>query len=340
MAPGKILIVKPSSLGDIVHSLPVLNALSKTFPDAVIDWVIAHGFEGLLEGHPMIRKLWIIRKDNWKKIRNVRETVQSISVLFKQLKGEQYDVVIDLQGLLRSGLIASATASPMRIGLKEAREGSRVFYTHTVEGGKNGHAVDRYLKIAGFLGCDISDVRFPLPPTGQTSFPQVPEKYAVLVPGARWGTKLWPAEEFGKLASALPMTTLVIGGRADTDIANVVVSLSGGKARSLAGETDIKDLIEILRRAQFVVSNDSGPMHIAAALAIPVFAIFGPTDPRKTGPYGGGHTIIRSSVPCAPCRRKSCEDARCMKEITARNVYDIIAATLSRERPKGGTERP
>jgi heptosyltransferase-1 len=169
MSPHKTLIVKPSSLGDIVHSLPFLNALKKCFPEAEIDWVIAQGFEGILEGHPMIRRLWVIKKDAWKKIRNVRDTIQEIKLLFRELKREKYDLVIDLQGLLRSGIITSATASPVRIGFKEAREGSRVFYTHTVEGGKNIHAVDRYLNIIQYLGCDISDISFPFPPTESTS---------------------------------------------------------------------------------------------------------------------------------------------------------------------------
>jgi ADP-heptose:LPS heptosyltransferase len=194
--PRKILIVKPSSLGDIVHSLPFLNALTKCFTEAQIHWVIAQGFEELLEGHPMIRRLWVIKKDSWKKIQHARHTIQEIKVLFKKLKLEKYDLVIDLQGLLRSGVITAATGSPVRIGFTEAREGSRVFYTHTVEGGKNIHAVDRYLKIAQFLGCDISEIVFPFPglqsPSSCIPHPSSlhsPEGYAVIVPGARWKTK-------------------------------------------------------------------------------------------------------------------------------------------------------
>ncbi|MEO0266395.1 MAG: glycosyltransferase family 9 protein, partial [candidate division WOR-3 bacterium] len=157
-SPKKILIVKPSSLGDIVHSLPFLNAINMHFPQAEIHWLIASAFKDLLEGHPMIYKLWIIRKDDWKRIRRLNKTIGELRGLFKDLKKERFDLVIDLQGLLRSGLLTFATASPIKIGFNEAREGSRLFYSHRVEVGKNVHAVDRYLKIAKFLGCDISDI--------------------------------------------------------------------------------------------------------------------------------------------------------------------------------------
>lgn len=159
----KILIIKPSSLGDVVHSLPFLNSVRKCFPQAEIHWIIAKGLEGLLEGHPMVNKLWIINKDAWKKIKNVKGTVSELNVLFKKLKREKFDIVVDLQGLLRSGILAAATSAPLRVGFSEAREGSRFFYTHKIKGGRDIHAVDRYLKIADFLGCNITDIRFPLP---------------------------------------------------------------------------------------------------------------------------------------------------------------------------------
>jgi len=371
--PEKILIVKPSSLGDIVHSLPFLHAMKTCIPAASIDWVVAGGFEELLEGHPMIQRLWIINKDAWKKIGLVKNTITEIKKLFKELKKEEYDLVIDLQGLLRSGIITKATGAPLRIGFKEAREGSRLFYTHKVEGGKDIHAVDRYLKIASFLGCDISQISFPFPDltadcinmSSQLSFTQAKrvwnpsesplakgekggclqerfrtsrndrlttesgfingnspssfilhpssidfrEDYAVTVPGARWKTKRWSPENFGKLASLLPLKTVVVGGKGDRDISDEIVSLSEGKALSLAGETSLKQLVEIIKGAKFVVSNDSGPMHIAAALGIPVFAIFGPTDPKRTGPYGHGHTIIMPKLLCSPCFKRTCDDS-------------------------------
>ena len=322
----KILIVKPSSLGDVVHSLPFLNVAKKCYSNAEIHWVIAKGLENLLEGHPMIDKLVIIHKDMWKKITHAQRTVKEIKALLKRLKQEKYDLVIDLQGLLRSGIITKATNAPVRVGFQEAREGSRLFYTHKVKGGKNIHAVDRYLKIAAYLGCDISDIRFPFLSHSILSLDQslFSEDYAVIIPGARWKTKVWPAGNFGELASKLSLKTVIAGGKSEIEAADTIVSLSQGKSLSLSGKTDLKELVEVIRHAQFVVSNDSGPMHIAAALKIPVFAIFGPTDATRTGPYGKGHTIIREDVTCAPCFKKTCNDMKCMKDLSVEKVYKII----------------
>jgi lipopolysaccharide heptosyltransferase I len=333
--PEKILIVKPSSLGDVVHSLPFLNAIGKCYPEAEIHWVIFKGFEGLLEGHTMIHKLWIVDKNSWTKFNRAKDTISEIKSLLRDLKEERFDLVVDLQGLLRSGIITAATGAPVRIGFKEAREGSRVFYTDKVPCGRDIHAVDRYLKIAEFLGCDISKVCFPFPafessssfilhPSSFNSHNSSFEEYVVIVPGARWMTKRWPPKNFGKLASLLHLRSIIVGSKDDVNIANEIVTLSQGKSFSLAGKTDLKELIAVIKGSKFLVTNDSGPMHIAAALGVPVFAIFGPTDPARTGPYGKGHIIIREPVECAPCFKKTCGDIKCMKDLSAEKVYRII----------------
>jgi lipopolysaccharide heptosyltransferase I len=328
----KILIIKPSSLGDVVHSLAVLDALYRCFPGSEIHWLVAKGFEGLLEDHPMLKKVWIIHKDEWKKLSRLQATVAELRTLFRDLRRERFNLVIDLQGLLRSGLIAKATGAPMRIGFKEAREGSTTFYTHTVEGGKDIHAVDRYLRIPAFLGCKVALARFPFPPSVYSPSPAlpVPDEYAVMVPGARKPVNRWPALRFGELASRLPMRTLVLGSRGDRMLAEEVVRASQGKAESIAGKTGIRGLIQVIRGARFMVSNDTGPMHIAAAFGIPVFALFGPANPLRTGPYGKGHTIIRKDISCAPCYRKTCKNPRCLDMITTKEVVEIINNFLRR----------
>jgi heptosyltransferase-1 len=330
--PKKILVVKPSSLGDVVHSLPFLNALKERFPKTEIHWVIAKGFEDLLTGHTMVKKIWVINKDMWKKLSQIPSSFNEIRTLLRKLRKEKYDIVIDLQGLLRSGVITVATGSPVRIGFEEAREGSRLFYTYKVEGGKDIHAVDRYLKIAAFLGCDITGVCFPLPLYAESSlvtrYALPSEDYAIMVPGARWRTKRWSPENFGELASLLPIKTVIVGGKGDKSIAKEILASSGGKSVSLVGKTDLKGLIEIIRGASFMVSNDSGPMHIAAGLGIPVFAIFGPTDPIRTGPYGKGHTVIRKDISCAPCFKKKCDNMKCMKGLSVEKVYEVIKRKL------------
>jgi len=328
----KILIVKPSSLGDVVHSLPFLNAVKERFPKAEIHWVIAKGLEGLLTGHPMIHKVWLINKDMWKKTTHIPHSFKEIHTLFRKLRKEHFDIVVDLQGLLRSGIITMMTGAPLRVGFKEAREGSRFFYTHKIEGGKDIHAVDRYLKIAGFLGCTTTDIYFPFPLSFNSSpithHSSLSGDYAVIVPGARKPANRWPARKFGELASMLPLRTLVIGSSSDTMLADEVVKTSKGNATSIAGKTNIKGLIEVIRGAKFVVSNDTGPMHIAAALGVPVFAIFGPADPKRTGPYGKGHTVIKEDISCAPCFKKKCKDIKCMYTLSVEKVYGVIAKKL------------
>jgi heptosyltransferase-1 len=329
VGPHKILVVKPSSLGDVVHSLPFLNAMKTRYPEAEIHWVIAGGLKGILEGHPMIDELIVINKDDWKDLAKAGRTAGELRKLFRTLRNERYDIAVDLQGLLRSGLITMATGAPVRIGFEEAREGSRFFYNVRIRGGRETHAVDRYLKIAGALGCSDRDAAFPFPPpkglSGEAAkISELPGEYAVIVPGARWDTKVWPAVNFGRIAAALPWRSIVIGGGVDAAKADEVVKESGGRAVSLAGKTNLGELVDIMRKAVLVISNDSGPMHIAAGFNVPVVAIFGPTSPERTGPYGRGHIIVRSDEPCSPCFRKRCEDLKCMKGITVAKVLEKI----------------
>lgn len=333
-SPGKILIIKPSSLGDIIHSLPFLNILRKHFQESEIHWVVFKEFEGILQGHPMIDRLWVIDKNSWLKISMAGNAFRDIRFFLKALKKEKYDLVIDLQGLLRSGIIALSTNSPLRIGFQEAREGSKYFYTHKVRVGKNIHAVDRYLKIADFIGCDISEINFPLSynmtDSTLTNFTFNHEEYVVIVPGARWKTKIWPPDKFGVLASFLPFRSIIVGTDKDSKAAEEIVKISKGKAINLTGKTTLKELTGIISKAKFLITNDSGPMHIAAALNVPVFAIFGPTDPVRTGPYGTNNTIIKADVQCSPCFKKTCNNLKCMNNIEAGKVYEKIIAKFNK----------
>lgn len=329
----KILIVKPSSLGDVVHSLPFLNAVHECFPDAEVHWVIAKGLEGILEGHPMVHRLIVINKDMWKKISRAGDTVREIRQLYRDIRSEHYDLAVDLQGLLRSGLITMATRAPVRIGFAEAREGSRLFYTRKVQGGRGIHAVERYMRIAAEIGCPADRIVFPFPLKTEASEGMKRAltdlgRYAVIVPGARWKTKIWPAENFGSVAAKLKIRSVVIGSSSDRRIADTVVSSSHGRAISLAGETSLSELIALMRAASVVITNDSGPMHIGAALNIPVIAVFGPTSSVLTGPYGKGHVVLQSDEPCSPCFKRECSDMKCMIKITPGNVLEQAEAVV------------
>jgi ADP-heptose:LPS heptosyltransferase len=150
----------------------------------------------------------------------------------------------------------------------------------------------------------------------------------VIAPSAGKEANRWPAERFGQLAARLPLPSIIIAGAAEDDLAEIVVHHSAGRAINLAGRTSLKELLAVIRRSSCLVTNDTGPQHIAAALNVPVFSIFGPANPVCTGPYGSMHTVIRKSMDCSPCYRwKPCAHWRCMQDISVDEVEEIIVAS-------------
>ncbi|PIE63301.1 MAG: lipopolysaccharide heptosyltransferase II [Desulfobacter postgatei] len=324
---NRILIVKPSALGDIVHSMPFLHVLKKRFPWARIDWVVAHGLHTFLEGHPMINRLWVIKKDQWKKLSQLRLTLKEINALRQGLAEQHYDVCIDLSGLFRSGVISAFSKAPVRLGFDSSDEGSPLFYTHKIHGSMKIHAIDRYLEIARFMGCAVDKVEYPFAPHNPAPdvMKELPEDYVIICPSAGKPANRWPASKYGALASMLDLPVVVIASAPEADIAQEVVESSQGNAVSLAGKTNLKDLLPVIGNAKYFICNDTGPMHIAAALGIPVFAIFGPANPVRTGPYGTIHTVIQKKLDCSPCYAHTpCRRYRCMEELTVTQVFDQI----------------
>lgn len=329
----KILIIKPSAWGDIVHTLPFLAAINKRYPEAEIHWVVAKGLHKFLEGHPLIHKLWIMDKNGWKDLSRLGQTATEIKTFKKGLKEEDFDVSIDLSGLLRSGLITWAAGATYKLGFSDSDEGSPFFYNQKIQGGNQIHAIDRYLKLARFLNCDTKDITYPFPPLPeiQELLADLPGKFCIMAPSAGKEANRWPAKCFGQLAAKLSIPSLIIASPADKIIAAETVQASNGKAINLAGKTSLKELASLIGKSQFFVCNDTGPMHIAAALNIPVFALFGPANPIRTGPYGDNNTVIREDFSCSPCyARKPCTkyDWRCMKDLTVEKVYAVISHKL------------
>ncbi|MGC8491757.1 MAG: lipopolysaccharide heptosyltransferase II [Syntrophobacteraceae bacterium] len=329
----KILIVKPSAFGDVIHGLPVLHALRERYPQAELHWVVAKSFVSILEDHPLIHRLWVIDKDSWKKPGRIASTCSELWKLRRGLRAEKFDLVIDLQGLFRSAMIVLFTGARQRVGFENAREGAGFSYNYRVRTDAELHAVEKNLLVARFVGCAPAEPQFPLPPRGEApSIVKGLGPYAVIAPSAGTLVKRWPAEYFGRLASLLPIPSVIVTGPSDAPLGDEVARLSGSKAVSLAGKTTLKELSALLAGARFLLTCDSGPMHLAAALGVPVFAVFGPTSPRRTGPYGKIHTILRLSLPCSPCfTRKPCPDWRCIREITPEMVFEAIEKTVSSE---------
>lgn len=339
----KILIIKPSSLGDIIHALPFLKAVKDRLPDASVDWVVSKNLRGILEDNPLINELIVFDKDSWKSIKNIPKTSREISRLRKTLKSRNYDIVVDLQGLLRSGLISLSTPSPLRVGFADAREGSRFMYSKKVAVNGIAHAVDKNLEIAKAIGAAAKKAEFPLS-IDDNSRRKIKElladvkEYILILPSARWSSKRWPPENFAALISKLSIPCVIAGSNADREICLKIVknikqaTKQQPKIINLCGETSLKELAALIEGAKAVVSNDSGPMHIAAALKKPLVVLFGPTDPSKTGPYGWQKNkemkVITTGVSCSPCFKKRCKEPICMTEISAEMVFDQLRKYL------------
>jgi len=333
-----VLIIKPSAIGDVVHTLPVLGLLRERFPSARISWLVTPACAGLLDGHPMLHE--VIRFDRkgfgsgWKKPAKLIELARFTN----ELAERKFDLVLDLQGLLRSGWLARATGAAVRVGFANAREFAPVFYTHRVPiDGVDQHAIDRYLKLAAAVGCRVSEkVEFPFA-TDDTDRRSVTDMlgetgaFAVLLPGTNWATKRWPASYFAALVEPLRarhgLRTVLAGG---TDVAalseQIPVDLN------LAGRTTLRQLTALLERATVVVANDSGPMHIAAALGRPLVTLFGPTNPVRTGPFGRPDTVLRLNLPCSPCYSRRCSHQSCLTWLTPDAVLRAIESQLEMHR--------
>jgi len=338
----KILIIKPSALGDIVHTLPFLAAVRERYPDAEIHWVVARGLHRFLEGHAMITRLWIMDKEQWKQPRRLRRSLAEIVRFGRGLRREHFDVSIDLSGLLRSGLVTWAAGARERLGFSDSDEGSPFFYNRKIVGGDAIHAIDRYLKLARLMDCDVAGIRYPMAPLPDSTplLDSLPEEFCVITPSAGKKANRWPAERFGALAASLPLPSVIVGGQSDTSVAETVVQHGGGQATSVAGKTGLKELVTLIGRARFMVCNDTGPMHIAAALGVPVFAIFGPANPVRTGPYGEIHTVIQRNMDCAPCYRwQPCDHWQCMLDLSVQEVASIIATSLEKGLPGPGKKQ-
>ena len=337
----KILILKPSSLGDVVQALPVLRLLKRHFPASEIHWWLDSRLLTLLEDDPDLASVVPFERRRWAAPRHWPEMFRSI----RWLRAQKFDWVIDLQGLARSGTFAWLANGGLLAGLDEVREGARGFYDLTATRASYGtHAVDWYLSLLPKLGVPVD-----------WDFNWLPERPAVaqavraqgagesadwiaLLPGARWTNKRWPAEHFGALvrqhaARDPKLRFVVLGGAEDREAGRVIVSVESQRCLDMVGKTTLPEVVEWLRVCRLVVSNDTGPMHIAAALGRPVVAMFGPTDPRRTGPYGQlAHVAQDRALPCVPCMKSVCRitpSLACLNGLAPKLIARMICERLA-----------
>ena len=376
----RILIVKLSSIGDVVHALPAAAALRRGFPEAHIAWAVERRARAILEHSPIVDDLIEVDSRGWRRNWHDRETLDKVSSTLSSLRGsrpdgssETFDVAVDFQGLLKSGLLAFASGAPRRIGFEtqELRErASRLFLTEQVETSHLEHVIDKNVALAHRVLADSSqhprdgsfasqprpiaidsnpNYEFPISVSsedeefadravGDGSHP-----FAIINPGGGWSTKLWEPARFGHVADWLNsehgMRSIITFGPGEEQLAHYVAAASrSGGATALP--STLKQFVALARRAELFIGGDTGPLHLAAACGTPIVGIYGPTAPARNGPFDARDIAVGRDLWCrADCHRRSCWHWECM-EISVSEVEKAIARRLAIEPISADTETP
>jgi lipopolysaccharide heptosyltransferase II len=346
----KILILKPSSLGDVIQALPVLRLLKLHFRDAEIFWWLDSSLAPLLEDDPDLAGIVRFERKRWGKPQHWPEMLRSVQWLRKQ----QFDLVIDLQCLLRSGAFAWLANGNFLVGLDEVREGARGFYDVAVPRKSfHTHAVDWYLSVLSQLGVPVHKSFQWLPERPEitaaikqkwseknffnSKLKTQNSKLILLQPGARWSNKRWPVENFAELVRVLTekfpeARFAILGSDDDKNLGEIISRAASERILNLCGQTSLPEMIEWIRLCDLMITNDTGPMHAAAALDKPLVALFGPTEPRRTGPYGQLENVLRIELPCSPCLKSYCtyeKPNECLKAISHATVFERVQKQFS-----------
>ena len=345
----KVLVIKPSSLGDIFHTLPAVRVIKKHLPDCHISWLISDQFTQLASSFADVDEFIIFKRRDWARVNNWFDLLKFLSTLRKRY----FDYVFDFQGLFRSGICSFLVKSGRKIGFADAREFATFFYKQKITVPiEFVHAVEKNISLVNqAFGLthdphDYSPPRFKsnenarieasqlLSPLNLTSH----TKLIAIAPAARWDSKTWPSTFFAEIINLINQSIeesvhfWLLGAEDERDIGeSILQSTFAQNVTSLMGKTRLPVMLELLRMSNVLLSNDSGPMHIAAALQLPVVSLFGPTDPAKTGPFGNRHHVFRTQVTCSPCFKRKCPLPRqlCLDDvITPQEVSRCILETI------------
>jgi len=336
----KILIIKPSALGDIIQAMPALCCLADNFPDAKIHWFVRPEYSALVENHRCIHKIIIFDRKKlgvwWYKPSAFAELVR----LIRQLREEKYDLVFDFQGRFRSAIFAWFSGCKKRIGIAGTQEVTGIFYTKKIKQ-SSVHLVDFFLDMVCAAGARKTKCEFGLTPQSKAiaetqkilSENKIDkDNYAVLVPSATVEAKKWPIENFAALAEKVyakyRCSIVAIGAESEKPVAEKLKTIAKTPIINLAGKTNIAQLIALLAGAKVVVSNDTGPAHIAAGLGVPMVLIFGFTNPSRVGPYGRNETVAAIDADKRGTQVESTNPAHNIKNVTVESVFDLISRQL------------
>jgi lipopolysaccharide heptosyltransferase I len=348
----KILIVKTSAIGDVIHTLPSLWSLRTHYPEAHITWLVEETAADLVIGHQALNRVLVARRKSWLndlRAGRISHALSGLLRFIRELRDTHYDLVIDFQGLLKSAVWVVMARATRKAGFGRGME--RTEYSHLALNERipavnmNQHAIDRSLMLLKAIGVPPIEVRYELPVAAQHRSDATAllracgvredDRLVTINAMARWPTKLWEPQWFASLADRLEgqgIPVVFTGGPQDGPAIDEIGRFMAGRHRRLDGRTSLNALAALLQRAQVLVTTDSGPMHLAAAVGTPVVALFGPTAPWRTGPYGPNHVVLRADLVCSPCFKKQClttlyEERACMRRLS---VDEVVQAVLEK----------
>jgi len=346
VTPARLLIVRLGALGDVVHAIPVAAALRRAFPEARIDWLVSAKHREMLDLVPVIDRRLVIND------RGGASGGASFAAAVGELRRARYDVAIDLQGLIKSALLARASGAPRVLGFSSryARErAARLFYTEAHDPGRGGlydpretrHVVDINLGVLTLLGITAARAEFPIDEPPSEAARAVRERtggrYALLNPGAAWPNKRWPADRLAAVAIDLRqrhgLSSVVLWGPGEEDLAAAVAAAAQGAAVA-SPPTTIADLAALARGAALLVSGDTGPTHIAAAVGTPIVGLYGPTRPARNGPLSPLDVAVSRDAVCQCHHLRRCRlDRMCLLDIDVPEVIAAVDRRLAAEQP-------
>jgi 3-deoxy-D-manno-octulosonic-acid transferase/heptosyltransferase-1 len=326
-----------------------LNAVRNYYPNANITWLVEEDAAPLVQGHEALDRVLVSKRKRW--LRSLRSlfflnTIKEVYGFIKTLRDTPYDLILDFQALLKSGILIALARGRRKIGFGkglEHMEHSYIFLNERVSAvDMEIHALSRGMMLLNAVGISSNKIEYKLPVTGhdRNKIDELMKQHGIngvksfiaINPVAKWETKLWPNEKFSELADMLieryDMKIIFTGGMKDYSIIQAIRSKIKGRAINFAGKTTLTELAALYERATLVISTDTGPMHLAAAMGTPVVALFGPTAPWRTGPYGAGHQVIKAELECSPCFKRRCEKTDCMYQISMDQVLNGVQKVL------------
>ncbi len=340
-----ILVIKLSAIGDVIHTLPALNAIRDAYPDAHITWLVEEAAADLVVGHRALDRVLVSRRKKWindfKSGHRIKALGQAVQFV-KTLRDTRYDIIIDFHALLKSGLLVFLAKGKRKIGFGKGMqhmEHSYLFLNEKIPAvSMEIHALDRQFVLAEAAGARSGSVQYHIPVADDDKARvdallkkvkiNVDRPIVAVNPVALWETKLWFNDRFAKISDLLirehGFQVVFTGAAADQSVIEAILGMMEEKAVSLAGRTTLKMLAALYEKAGFVISTDTGPMHLAAAMDTPVIAVFGPTAPWRTGPYGKQHQVVQADLDCSPCFKRVCKTCECMDRVTVDKVMDAV----------------